>query len=217
MNLFDIMGPVMVGPSSSHTAGAVRIGRIGRKLLGEPIKKADIYFHGSFALTGAGHGTDRAILAGLMDMETYDERIPQSIEIAKNEGMEFRINTIELKGAHPNTVLMELYGQRREIKIQASSLGGGRVSVDKIDNIQTSFSAEYPTLVVHNEDTAGHVAKVASMLAENNINIAAVNLYRNKRGGYAVMVAETDEPIPSRSIEELEKEEGIIKVSYLEM
>lgn len=215
MNLFDIMGPVMVGPSSSHTAGAVRIGKVSRQLLGETVKKANIHFHGSFALTGVGHGTDRAIVAGLMDMETYDTRIPKSFEIAENEGMEFKVDAIELKEAHPNTVLMELWGESRELKVQASSLGGGRISIDKIDNIQTSFSAEYPTLVVHNEDTAGHVAQVTAMLAENKINIATLNLYRSKRGGYAVMVVETDGPIPCEEIRKLEKKEGIIKVTYI--
>lgn len=215
MNLFDIMGPIMVGPSSSHTAGAVRIGRVSRRLLGEKVEKAEIFFHGSFALTGVGHGTDRAIIAGLMDMETYDERIPQSFEIAKEEGMEFTIDTTELKNAHPNTVLMKLKGKSRSLEIQASSLGGGRISIDMIDNIQTNFSAEYPTLIVHNEDKAGHVAQISKMLAEKNINIATINLYRNKRGGYAVMVAETDDPIPLEIIGELEKREGIVKVTYI--
>ena len=215
MNLFDIMGPVMVGPSSSHTAGAVRIGRVSRQLLGEKVEEAEIFFHGSFALTGAGHGTDKAIIAGLLDMETYDIRIPQSMEIAKNEGMLFTISAIDLKNAHPNTVLMHLKGKSRELEIQASSLGGGRISIDSIDGIQTSFSAEYPTLIVHNEDKAGHVAQITSMLADKNINIATINLYRNKRGGYAVMVAETDDPIPFEIIKELEKAEGIIKTTYL--
>ena len=115
MDLFDIMGPVMVGPSSSHTAGAVRIGNVSRCLLSEDAKKADIFLHGSFALTGAGHGTDKAIIAGLLGMETYDERIPHSFEIAEKEGMEFTIDTVDIKNAHPNTVLMYLKGKNRSL------------------------------------------------------------------------------------------------------
>lgn len=215
MNLFDIMGPVMVGPSSSHTAGAVRIGRVCLRILGEKAERAKIHFHGSFALTGVGHGTDKAVVAGLMDMETYDIRIPQSFDLARENGMEFTIDTVDLKDAHPNTVLMELKGKSKSIKIQASSLGGGRISIDEIDNIKTSFTAEYPTLVVHNEDKAGHAAHVTKMLAEKNINIASLRSYRDKRGGFAIMVVETDEPIPIEVIGELEKKEGIIKVTYV--
>ncbi len=215
MNLFDIMGPVMVGPSSSHTAGAVRIGRVSLRILGERVKSAKIHFHGSFALTGVGHGTDKAVVAGLMDMETYDIRIPRSFDLARERGMEFTIDTVDLKDAHPNTVLMELKGESKSIKVQASSLGGGRISIDEIDDIKTGFTAEYPTLVVHNLDKAGHAAQVTKMLAEKNINIASLRSYRDKRGGFAIMVVETDEPIPVEAICELEKKEGIIKVTYI--
>lgn len=111
MNIFDILGPVMVGPSSSHTAGAVRIGKISRLLLGEKPTNANIYLHGSFALTGVGHGTDKAIVAGLLGMDTDDTNIPNSFEIAKKENLQYKISTIELKDAHPNTALLELTGE----------------------------------------------------------------------------------------------------------
>ena len=203
MNIFDILGPVMVGPSSSHTAGAVRIGKISRLLLGEKPTNANIYLHGSFALTG---------------VDTDDTNIPNSFEIAKKENLQYKISTIELKDAHPNTALLELTGENgRELKIVASSLGGGRISVEKIDDIETHFTGEYPTLIVHNLDQPGHVAEVASMLSHKSINIATLNLYRDKRGGYAVMVVETDQTIPEDSIKWLEHLEGVIKVTYLDI
>ena len=143
---------------------------------------------------------------------------PITEEIAKKENLQYKISTIELKDAHPNTALLELTGENgRELKIVASSLGGGRISVEKIDDIETHFTGEYPTLIVHNLDQPGHVAEVASMLSHKSINIATLNLYRDKRGGYAVMVVETDQTIPEDSIKWLEHLEGVIKVTYLDI
>lgn len=218
MNIFDILGPVMVGPSSSHTAGAVRIGKISRRLLGEKPVKADVFLHGSFALTGVGHGTDKAIIAGLLGMETDDMRIPESMEVAKREGLEFNISAMNLKSAHPNSALLKLKGEKgRELEIIASSVGGGRISIEQIDGIETHFSGDYPTLIVHNVDQPGHVAEVTSALSHHAINIATLNLYRDKRGGYAVMIVETDQPIPEMVVKWLEHLEGVIKVTYLNM
>lgn len=216
MNIFDILGPVMVGPSSSHTAGAVRIGAISRKLLADKPVRAEIFFHGSFASTGVGHGTDKAVIAGLLGMETNDMGIPESMEVAKKEGLEFSISTINLKGAHPNSVLIKLKGAKgRELEILAASVGGGRISIEQIDGIETHFSGDYPTLVVHNIDQPGHVAEVTSALSHHAINIATLNLYRDKRGGYAVMIVETDQSIPEGVVKWLEHLEGVIKVTYI--
>ena len=216
MNIFDILGPVMVGPSSSHTAGAVRIGAISRKLLADKPVRAEIFFHGSFASTGVGHGTDKAVIAGLLGMETNDMRIHESMEVAKKEGLEFSISTINLKGAHPNSVLIKLKGAKgRELEILAASVGGGRISIEQIDGIETHFSGDYPTLVVHNIDQPGHVAEVTSALSHHAINIATLNLYRDKRGGYAVMIVETDQSIPEGVVKWLEHLEGVIKVTYI--
>lgn len=216
MNIFDVLGPVMVGPSSSHTAGAVRIGAVSRKLLADKPVKAEIYFHGSFASTGVGHGTDKAVIAGLLGMDTNDMRIPQSFEIAAKEGLDFNISTINLKEAHPNSALIKLKGEEgRELEILAASVGGGRISIEQIDGIETHFSGDYPTLVVHNVDQPGHVAEVTSALSHHAINIAALNLYRDKRGGYAVMIVETDQSIPASVVKWLEHLEGVIKVTYI--
>lgn len=217
-NIFDILGPVMVGPSSSHTAGAVRIGLISRKLFGRTPQKVTIILSGSFAATGAGHGTDRALLAGLMGMEPDDMRIPDSFEIAKEQGMEYTFIKKELRNAHPNTckLLLEAEGYDN-LDIQACSIGGGRIMVNQIDNIDVNFNAESNTLIVHNEDKPGHVAQVTAILNQIHINIATMQLYRDKRGGYAVMVMEVDSSIPNQAIEWLRSLEGIIKVTFLDL
>ncbi len=218
MNLFDIVGPVMVGPSSSHTAGAVRIGYIARLLLNETVKKAEIYLHGSFLATGKGHGTDRALIAGLLGMHPEDERIPNSFQVAKEQGMEFSFAGIELRDAHPNSVLMKLSGTSgRELEVEAASLGGGRIKICKLDGLEANFCGDYPTLIVHNLDQPGHVAEVTSMLAHKSVNIATMQLYRDKRGGDAVMIIECDKEVPAESVKWLEKLEGIRKVTYLSL
>ncbi len=218
MNIFDILGPVMVGPSSSHTAGAVRIGYIARNLLQDIPSKVTVSFHGSFADTGTGHGTDKAVIAGLLGMQPDDIRIPDSFVYAQKEKLQFSFQRVDIRGAHPNTVVLDMEGrQGRSLSVQASSLGGGRVMINQIDGITVNFTAEKPTLIVHNLDQPGHVAEVTSMLSHKCVNIATMQLFRDKRGGYAVMVLETDQPVPAESIRWLEHLEGIIKVTYINL
>ena len=216
MAIFDIIGPVMVGPSSSHTAGAVRIGYVSGKLLGEPVKKANINLYGSFLATGKGHGTQKALVAGLLGMKADDMRIPQSFEIAKEKGIEFEFGEAILKEAHPNTVQLCLVGQSgRQLEVVGESIGGARINIAQIDGIETNFSGDYPTLVVHNLDQPGHIAEVTSMLAHKSVNIATMQLYRSARGGEAVMVVECDQEVPQSGIDWLKRVEGIKKVTYL--
>lgn len=218
MNLFDIIGPVMVGPSSSHTAGAVRIGYIARMLLGEPVKRTEIYLHGSFLATGKGHGTDRALVAGLLGMHTDDERIPDSFRVAQEQNMEVQFDGIELRDAHPNSVKMLLTGiHGKKLDITAASLGGGRIKVCQLNGMEANFCAEYPTLIVSNMDKPGIVNEVAAALACENINIATMQLYRDKRGSHAVMILECDGEIPGQSVERLRHIPGILNVTYLSM
>ena len=218
MNIFDIVGPVMVGPSSSHTAGAVRIGFVARKLLGEPVKKAELLLYGSFLATGKGHGTDRALIAGLLGMQPDDERVPFSFEEAENAGMKFSFGEANLKEAHPNSVVLLLTGESgKEIEIIGASLGGGRMKICKIDGYEANFCAEYPTLIVQNLDQPGCVATVTTMLSERGINIATLQLYRDSRGGDAVMVVECDREVPLDSIKWLENQPGIDRVTYYSM
>ena len=179
MDIFDIIGPVMVGPSSSHTAGAVRIGYIAGKLMGEPIAKAEILLYGSFLATGKGHGTRKALVAGLLGMKPDDMRIPDSFEIAKEHGIEVAFGESALRDAHPNTVQIFLTSVTgKNLEVVGESLGGSRINIAQIDGISTNFSGDYPTLVVHNMDQPGHVAEVTSMLAHKSVNIAAMQLYR---------------------------------------
>lgn len=218
MNVFDIIGPVMVGPSSSHTAGAVRIGFIARKLLGEDVSVANINLFGSFLDTGKGHGTQKALVAGLLGMKADDIRIPDSINYAKEKGMEIVFGEADLKEAHPNTVQLCLTGiSGRQLEVVGESIGGSRINIAKIDGIDTNFSGEYPTLVVHNLDQPGHVSEVTSMLSHKMVNIAAMHLYRANRGGNAVMVVECDQEIPAEGLEWLSKVEGVVKVTYLSL
>lgn len=218
MNIFDILGPVMVGPSSSHTAGAVKIGYIARLLLQDIPVYADILLHGSLATTGVGHGTDKALIAGLLGMQPDDIRIPDSFRLAKKEGLTFVFANQNIKDAHPNTAVLTLAGKKgRSLQIQAASIGGGRIMVHKLDGIEVNFSAEKPTLVVHNQDVPGHVARVTTYLAKHNVNIATMQLYRARRGGYAVMVLELDQGMQREDVGTLEHFEGIIKVTYIDM
>ncbi len=218
MNIFDIIGPVMVGPSSSHTAGAVRIGFVSRKLLGEPVKQAELLLYGSFLATGKGHGTDRALVAGLLGMLPDDERVPHGFEEAKKAGMEVIFGEANLKEAHPNSVILNLTGvSGKKMEILAASLGGGRMKICQIDGMEANFCAEYPTLIVKNVDQPGCVASVTTMLSELEINIATLQLYRDSRGGSAVMVVECDREVPAESISHLERCKGIEKITYYSM
>lgn len=218
MNSFDIIGPVMVGPSSSHTAGAVKIGSISHKLLGVPVRKADIFFHGSFLATGRGHGTDRALVAGLLGFPMDDPRISDSFRYAGEAGMEFNMSGIDLGDVHPNSVKLLLDGEDgQHIEIVAASVGGGSIRITEIDGLPTDFSGDYPTLVVHNVDQPGHVTEITSMLGHKSINIATMKLNRSSKGGRAVIVLECDQEIPPDAIRWLAHLEGILKVTYLSL
>ena len=215
MNLYDIIGPVMVGPSSSHTAGAVKIGYVSRKLMAQPIVKAQILLYGSFLATGKGHGTQIAIVAGLLGMKTDDCRIPDSFRLAGEAGMEISFGEAELKDAHPNSAQLILTGaDGRQLEIVGESIGGSRINIASIDGLSANFSGDYPTLIVHNLDQPGHAAEVTSMLSHKSVNIATMQLYRAGRGGHAVMVIECDQEVPKESIQWLAHLEGIEKVTY---
>ena len=216
MNIYDILGPVMVGPSSSHTAGAVRIGLITRRLLGTAPVHAEISLSGSFAATGTGHGTDSALIDGLLGIQPDDIRIPDSFSFAAEAGLTFTFHKINLKDAHPNTAILRVSSaDGRTLEVQAASLGGGRILVNRLDGIRVNFTGDAPTLIVHNLDKPGCVADVTSLLSRNGVNIATMQLYRNYRGGYAVMVVETDQNIAAEALELLRHLDGVTKVTYL--
>ena len=217
LDIFDILGPIMVGPSSSHTAGAVRIGNMARTLLGERVVSAKILLHGSFAQTGQGHGTDKALVAGLLGMKPDDLRIPESFSVAAEEGMAFTFSFGDVKDAHPNTAVLEVEGEHgARLHMQASSTGGGRIRVDKIDGVDVGFTGAYNTLVIHSTDISGKLAEVTRLLSQGKVNIANMSLHRNVRGGSAIMVIETDEPVPDTIISLLDNLSGILHITYYE-
>ncbi len=218
MNIFDILGPVMVGPSSSHTAGAVRMGAITRKLLGSQPVEATIHLHGSFAATGVGHGTDRALVAGLLGMEPDNIQIPNSFEIAKEQGMKIEFDHVNISGAHPNTaVLYVKASDGTQMEVAACSLGGGRILVNRIDDTEVNFTGQHPTLIINNHDRPGYVAQVTSLLSKSDVNIATMQLCRDKRGGFAVMIIETDQSVRKEIIDQLNCMDGITKVTYIDI
>lgn len=214
-DIFNILGPIMVGPSSSHTAGAVRIGKMARILLGEEVAEARLQLHGSFAETGRGHGTDRALLAGLLGMNPDDLRIPFAFDEAEKAGLRYTFETVELRSAHPNTVVLHLTGKGgRTLEMQASSIGGGQIMVNELDGIEVEFDGHYNTLVIHNQDEFGTIAEVTRLLSNYRINIAHMKLSRHRKGGEALMVIETDQTVEPRLLEWIGQFPGILKVTY---
>jgi L-serine dehydratase len=196
VSLLDIIGPVMVGPSSSHTAGACRIGLLARCLVGGTPHKGRIELHGSFARTGEGHGTDKAIVGGLMGFRPDDERLRDALEIAEREGLDYRFEKTTLgedAEVHPNTVRITLERDRRTAVMVGSSLGAGRVLVTNIDGYPVEVTGNYNTIVLVAEDIPGSVARIAGILADHGLNIATLRLTRKQRGGDAFMVIELDD------------------------
>ncbi|MDQ7094749.1 L-serine ammonia-lyase, iron-sulfur-dependent subunit beta [Desulfosporosinus sp. PR] len=194
-NVFDLLGPIMVGPSSSHTAGAVRLGAMARKILGEEPLEGIITLHGSFAQTGKGHGTNLALIAGLLGLAPDDERIPEAPEIARERGFKVRFETADLGDVHPNTVKFDLLGREGRIQVVGSSIGGGTILIRQIDNFPVEIRGDYPTLVILHQDLPGVVAQVTLLLTTAQINIARMRVSREKKGAQALMVLETDQKI----------------------
>jgi len=194
VSLLDIIGPVMVGPSSSHTAGACRLGLLARGLVGGTPERARVELHGSFARTGEGHGTDKAIVGGLMGFRPDDARIREALEIAEQEGLDYRFEKTTLAAdAHPNTARFTLeLGSRHSVMV-GSSLGAGRVLLTEIDGYPVEVTGNQHTIVLVAEDIKGSVARIATILAQNDLNIATLRLTRKERGGDAFMVIELDE------------------------
>jgi L-serine dehydratase len=210
ISVFDIIGPIMVGPSSSHTAGAVRLGQMARVILGAQPSQALIELHGSFAQTGQGHGTDRAIVAGLLGMATDDERIRRSFAVAEALGLNFRFETVDLgEAAHPNTVRLTLQAGQRSVQVTGASIGGGLIEITNISGYEVRFSGAFDTLLVIAEDRPGTTHAVTGWLLEHNINVAFLRVGRKQRGGDALMIIETDHPIPDDLVEAIEDFEWV--------
>ncbi|WP_147533037.1 L-serine ammonia-lyase, iron-sulfur-dependent subunit beta [Bacillus marasmi] len=208
---FDIIGPVMIGPSSSHTAGAARIGRIARTLFEKQPNKAVISLYGSFAKTYKGHGTDLALVAGLLDFDTFDERIPNSLEIAEMVGMEVVFREEKAVPEHPNTVKINLSDDDSEIEIIGISIGGGTIEITEINSFKLKLSGDPAILVIH-RDRYGIVSSVTTVLSQYKINIGHMEVSRKEKGEMAIMVIEVDQKIEDDVMNELKMLEDVKRV-----
>lgn len=194
-SVFDIIGPTMVGPSSSHTAGAVRIGLVARDLFGKQPERADIYLYGSFMETYRGHGTDVALVGGLLGYDTDDSRIESSLDTAKAEGM--RVNFIEMteERSHPNTAIIDMIDDDHHISVEGVSIGGGKIEIVAINGFKLAISGNYPTLLVFHQDTFGTIGKVANIIGDHSINVGSMQVARKEKGDQALMTCELDDEI----------------------
>lgn len=212
---FDILGPIMIGPSSSHTAGAARLGKIAGIIAGEKIRKVQFLLHGSFAQTYKGHGTDKALVAGILGMDPWDEQLRNSIDIANNLGLEIMFIEKDLGDVHPNTVkfIIEKY-DGIIAEIVGSSIGGGNIIITQVDGENIEFTGEYPTLIIKHRDVPGMVSRVTSIMYEENINIAFMKVFRGSKGEKATMIFETDNYLPQELIERIR---GVSNVSSIKV
>jgi L-serine dehydratase len=203
----------MIGPSSSHTAGACRLGELARAIFAETPMHARILLHGSFASTGPGHGTDLALVAGLLGMHPDDARLPRALDLAREAGLTVEFDEVDLGDAHPNTAQFEMTGpDGRTMTVRGSSLGGGDVVVVQIDHFAVEITGDLPVLVVGHVDRPGEIAAVTSLLAEGDVNIASMQVSREQRGANALMLIETDAEIDRVTAERIAKQPGVTSV-----
>jgi L-serine dehydratase len=203
----------MIGPSSSHTAGACRLGELARAIFAETPTRARILLHGSFASTGPGHGTDIALVAGLLGMHPDDSRLPSALELAAEAGMAIEFAQAEFGDAHPNTAQFELAAEDGQTMcVRGSSLGGGDVVVTQIDCFEVELTGELPVLLVGHVDRPGEIAAVTSLLAESDVNVASMHVSREHRGAGALMLISTDAPVDRVTAERIAKQPGVTSV-----
>lgn len=215
-SVFDMIGPVMIGPSSSHTAGVVRIGRVARRILGQQPEDAQITFYNSFARTYEGHGSDRAILAGLLDYKTDDVRIKQALDIAKEENLQYKFKSVGNASIyHPNTVKLELTAGNRKVEVMGESLGGGVIKIPRLNGFTANFSAALHTLIITAQDVKGSIAFISSVLSNDNCNIATMSVSRKGKNDLACLIIEMDsgiKPIVKQYLEHLDWVQEVIYI-----
>jgi L-serine dehydratase len=215
-SVFDIIGPIMIGPSSSHTAGAARIGRVARNLFGRDPEWADISFYGSFAKTYKGHGTDVAIVGGLMDYDTFDERIKDSLRIAKEKGIRIRFREEDAVTDHPNTARIRLGDDKSEMELVGISIGGGKIEVTELNGFELKLTGHHPAILVVHEDRFGAIAAVSQVLANHEINIGHMDVSRKEKGKMALMTIEIDQNnIDDKVIDELKALSNVTQVTMI--
>jgi len=213
IGVFDILGPIMIGPSSSHTAGAARLGKIARSIAGSEIVEVTFLLHGSFAKTYKGHGTDRALVAGILGMEPSDERLRDSIDIAKEKGIKFLFKEADLGDVHPNTVKFIMRtSDEKYCEVMGSSIGGGSIQIIEVNDNEVDFTGMYETLIVDHKDAPGVINGVTSILYSENINVAFMRVFRNHKGQDATMIFEMDNKVNDHIIEKIKNIELVHNV-----
>ncbi len=213
--MFDIIGPVMIGPSSSHTAGAARIGRVARSLFRREPKWAEISFYGSFAKTYKGHGTDVAIVGGILDFDTFDERIIEAMDIAKDKGMEISFIEEEAITDHPNTARIRMGDENGDIELVGISIGGGKIEITELNGFELKLSGHHPAILVVHDDKFGAIAGVSNVLAKHQINIGHMEVSRKEKGKVALMTIEVDQNIDDDILDEIEALPAITRVTKI--
>ena len=213
---FDIMGPIMIGPSSSHTAGAARLAKIAAKIAEDDIKEVKFLLHGSFAKTSRGHGTDRALVAGILGMDPWDYRLRDSFKIADEKGLIFSFEETDLGDVHPNTVKFLIKDSKGiETSVTGSSIGGGNIVIFELDGQSIQFTGAYPTLIISHLDVPGMIYKVSNLLFQENINIASMNVYRRSKGSEAHTVVETDGEVGEKIVKLISSIENVKNVEEI--
>lgn len=216
ISIFDVIGPVMIGPSSSHTAGAARLARTAAAIVNQPFNKVVFGLHGSFAKTHQGHGTDIALLAGVLGVHEDDERMVYAEYMAQEKGLEYSYEEVELNDVHENSVQFVFYCEDGSTqKIIGSSIGGGQIEITRINEFDTEFSANASTLMIHHQDVKGMVSHITAILSAAGINIAVMKLSRESRGEDAFCIIETDDMISPQVIELLKILDGVSYVQAL--
>ncbi|NCB42726.1 MAG: L-serine ammonia-lyase, iron-sulfur-dependent, subunit beta [Clostridia bacterium] len=204
-SIFDIIGPIMIGPSSSHTAGSAKLAKIAGEFAGNKIISVKFFLHGSFQETYKGHGTDRALIAGILKLDPHDPALRTSFDLAKEQGLIYEFIPMDLGMVHPNTVKFEMLTEDgRTTEVIGSSVGGGEVVITEVNGFEVKFDGNYYTIITRHKDVKGVVAQVAGILAENNVNIATLNLSRTRKGEEASMIIETDSPPPEIAMEQVQ-------------
>lgn len=216
VSILDVMGPVMVGPSSSHTAGTARLGRVAREILGEDPVSVRFHLHPPLAATYRGHGSDFALVGGSIGLNVDDPRIPEAIRIAEQMGVKIEFSEEDLGEVHPNSVRIEIRGAGREAEIIGSSIGGGVIEVFKINGFQTRFKGDSPTLLLFYRDRPGMISEVTIIIAEDAINIASLYCSRKQRGKDAFMEIDLDSPISSAALQRICALADVTEARYLD-
>lgn len=215
-SVFDIIGPVMIGPSSSHTAGAARLAKLAISICGGDAKNVKFMLHGSFAKTYKGHGTDKALVAGILKMNPWDTDLKNSFIIAREKGVEFEFEESDLGDVHPNTVKFIINNtEGKTSEIIGSSIGGGNVIISSIDGQPVEFRGDYPTIITRHKDIPGVVSKITTLLYSENINIGSMKVFRNKKGIEATMIIETDDVVSKDVSKKIKNLPEIISVKFI--